>query len=285
MTEALFFNAINVRVACDHKKLGGLRNVYGSWEEVWKKEFSQHKTSEPEDLWRELEKHHVRLLLRGDEEFPELLREIPWQPFAIYAKGNISIIRDPSIAIVGTRKASAEGKKIARVFAEDLSRDFTIVSGLAFGIDAEAHRGCLEKNGKTIAVLATGLDETYPATHDHLAEEIIKGGGLIVSEYPPGIPPLPYRFLERNRIISGLSKGVLVIEAPSESGALATARFALEQNREVFVIPGPITHPNFSGSNELIRKGAELVTKPHDIRMAFDMEAPQRKENTILVSG
>ena len=139
------------------------------------------------------------------------------------------------------------------------------MSGLAFGVDAAAHEGCLDAGGKTIAVLACGLANIYPKNNDVLAKKIVATGGTIISEYPPDMPAYKVRFLERNRIVSGLSKGALVIEAPERSGSLATARFAFEQNREVFVIPGPISHPNFRGSHALIRQGAELVTQPEDV--------------------
>ena len=174
------------------------------------------------------------------------------------------------IAIVGTRKATGDGTATARRFADTLARaGFVIISGLAFGIDASAHEGCLDAGGTTIAVLASGADVVSPRGNVRLAERILKNGGMIISEYPPGAEAQPYRFLERNRIISGLSKGVLVIEAPESSGALATVGFATEQNRDVFVVPGPIAHPNFVGSHHLIRNGAELITKPEHVMEAY----------------
>jgi DNA processing protein len=151
----------------------------------------------------------------------------------------------------------------ARAFAKE---EVVVISGLALGIDTAAHQGALDvPNGKTIAVLGQGLDRIYPTTNRSLAEKIIQRNGTLISEYPAGTPSLPYRFLERNRIISGLSQAVLVIEAPLGSGSLATARFALEQNREVLVIPGPATHPNYAGSHALIRQGAQLVTNPEEV--------------------
>ena len=166
---------------------------------------------------------------------------------------------------MGTRRASEGGKNLALEFARVLGGNgLTIVSGLAFGIDASAHQGALADGGATIAVLPGGLDRIYPRTNHGLGERIGETG-LLVSEYPLGAAPLPYRFLERNRLISGLCQGVLIIEAPTRSGSLATARFALEQNRQVFVVPGPARHPNFAGSHELIRSGAELVTEPGQI--------------------
>jgi DNA processing protein len=182
------------------------------------------------------------------------------------------------IAVVGTRRATPDGKNTARRFAAELARaGIVIVSGLAFGVDAAAHEGCLNAGGKTLAVLACGLANIYPKNNEALAEKIIAQGGAIISEYPPDMPAYPSRFLERNRIVSGLSKGTLVIEAPERSGSLATARFALEQNRDVFVIPGQITHPNFKGSHELIRQGAELVTTPEHILAAEGMLKEDKK--------
>jgi DNA processing protein len=236
----------------------------------------------------------MRLVLFDDAEFPPLLKEIHDPPFGIYIRSgenfDIAILRDcdmasvrnpemsesrniPLLAIVGTRRGTPDGKSTASRFARELAgAGFGIVSGLAFGVDAAAHVGCLDAKGITIAVLAGGLDEIYPRTNERLAERILANGGCIISEYPFGSPPLPYRFLERNRLVSGISKGVLVVESPARSGSLATARFALEQNRDVFVIPGPITHPNFFGSHELIRQGAELVTKPEDILASYGIE-------------
>ena len=179
-----------------------------------------------------------------------------------------------SVAIVGTRKATPGGKEAARTFARELVRmGCAVVSGLAFGLDAAAHEGALDGKGYTIAVLATGLDRIYPQWNTKLAERMIASGGALISEYPPGSPALPYRFLERNRIVSGLAEGVLIIEAPERSGSLATARFALEQDRQVFVVPGPATHPNYAGSHALIRAGAELVTQPAHVLEALGMAA------------
>jgi len=216
-------------------------------------------------------------------EFPPLLAEIPCAPKELYYRGRLPSPDAPSIAIVGTRRATPQGKNIAREFADVLARrKIMIVSGLAFGVDAAAHEGCLDAGGITIAVLPCGLDRIYPRSNVRLAERILENGGALVSEYPPGTEALPYRFLERNRIVSGLARGVLVIEAPERSGALVTARFAGEQSRDCFVIPGPINHPNFIGSHELIRKGAELVTKPEDIleAMGITTETTNTEETT-----
>ena len=207
------------------------------------------------------------LVAKYDPAYPAALREIPDPPDGLYIRGTIPRTKRLPFAIVGTRRATPEGLQTARRFGRELAAaGFPIVSGLALGVDAAAHTGCLEApGGIAIAVLAGGLDDIYPHENKKLGESILERGGAIVSEYPEGSPPYGYRFLERNRIVSGLSCGVLIIEAPRGSGSLATARDAMEQNRDVFVVPGSITHPNFAGSHELIRQGATLVTSPQEI--------------------
>ncbi|MBI4119731.1 MAG: DNA-protecting protein DprA [Parcubacteria group bacterium] len=196
---------------------------------------------------------------------PPLLNEIPNPPKKLYLKGEWPDFKLPWIAVVGTRKATAEGLRIARAMARELAEHgAVIVSGLAFGIDTAAHQGALDAGGKTVAVLANGLDRIYPAQNEKLAKNIERNGA-IVSEYPENTPSLPYQFLERNRIISGLVAAVVVVEAPERSGALATAGYAASQGREVFVVPGPINHPNYRGSHRLIRDGARLTTSAKEI--------------------
>ena len=200
------------------------------------------------------------------ERFPKILKEIPDPPRRLFVAGSLREDNETMIAIVGTRKASAHGIKIAETFARELSAmGFAVVSGLAMGIDTAAHRGALSGGGKTIAVLGNGLDKIYPAQNENLAQKIINQGGGIVSEYESGTPSYKHNFIQRNRIISGLASAVVIIEAPLRSGALATAGFAATQGREVFVIPGPVNHPNYGGSHALLRDGARLVTSPQDI--------------------
>ena len=170
-----------------------------------------------------------------DINYPVMLTQVYDCPYALFARGNSAILNSPSVAIVGTRKASMSGLKAAFNFSKDLvASGYTVVSGLAMGIDAAAHSGALSASGKTVAVLACGLDNLYPAVNKKLASSIIQNGGCIVSEYSPGEPPLKWRFPARNRIISGLSEAVVVMESPVKSGALITADFALEQNRDLF---------------------------------------------------
>ncbi|MEK7580609.1 MAG: DNA-processing protein DprA [Patescibacteria group bacterium] len=214
-----------------------------------------------------------------DKNYPKLLKEIYDPPEKIYILGNIEAVGDLQFAVVGTRKMSREGKEIASRIVKNLAQNgFTIISGLALGIDGVAHQAALEAKGKTVAVLGSGLNNIYPSAHKKLADQIIASGGAIISEYEPDMPPLKHQFPERNRIISGLSLGTLVIEAPFKSGALITARCALEQNREVFAVPGSILSLNSEGPNYLIKMGAHPVAKAEDILEIFDIN-PQIKND------
>jgi len=262
MVPAAFFNSLNIFLGGNYSKLSSLYKRFGDWEVAFEKE---GKPGNPDKEWGLLKSLGIELVLRDSPNFPGLLREIPYPPFGLYIKGGLDK-KLPALSIVGTRKASEDGVSLAFEFGRFLSgRGFNVVSGLAFGIDKSAHEGALAARGKTTAILPGGLDSVYPASHTSLARKIIENGGALVSEYPLGHKPAPYNFLERNRIISGLARGVVIIEAPEISGALATARFALEQNREVFVIPGPARHKNYAGSHELIKSGAALVTRPEEI--------------------
>ncbi len=204
-----------------------------------------------------------------DSHYPSLLKEIQNPPSTIYVLGELpddSPVGGPRIAIVGTRKATLQGRSITKETARKLSEQgLVIVSGLAMGIDAAAHEGALEAKGKTIVVLANGLGKIYPARNQNLGEKVLEFGGAIISEYGSEVPYFKGQFLKRNRIISGLCQAVIVIEAPQRSGSLATARLAAEQGREVFVVPGPTNHPNYYGSHQLIRDGARLVSSVDDI--------------------
>ena len=197
---------------------------------------------------------------------PRVLKEIPDAPEKLYFTGELPSDIKPTIAIVGTRKASTTGLKTAAAFAKDLcQKGFVVVSGLAMGIDTAAHEGALAGKGLTLAVLGCGIDTVYPAQNNNLAEEIIARDGAIISEYGPGVPSFPNQFLERNRIVAGLCAATIVIEAPRNSGAIVTARLAAESGREVLIFPGPANHPNYVGSHKLIRDGARLVSSFEDI--------------------
>lgn len=230
----------------------------------------------------------ISTITKNNPDFPKLLLEIPAPPKTLYYQGDKSLLEGLCIAIVGTRKATSQGLLLAREFAGFLaSRGVVIVSGLALGIDAAAHEGALEAHGKTIAVLGNGLPEIYPRQNEQLAKEILEKGGLIISEYPTDTPSLPHQFLERNRIVSGISRGVIVVEAPQRSGALSTAAHALEQNREVFVLPGPVKHPNYKGSHGLIKAGACLVSSPEEVleelNLASNEQTTNQKSGTQII--
>lgn len=206
----------------------------------------------------------IQIIDQMDEIYPTLLREIPNSPWTLFVKGNISCMQTPCIAIVGARKCSEYGYEVAKKIGEQLSnRGITVVSGLALGIDEAAHKGAL-KNGNTIAILGTGIDICYPKQNSRLYDQI-SYEGLIISEYAPGVPGLCHHFPQRNRIISGMCLGVVVVEAAKKSGSLITADFALEQNREVFAVPGNITSKLSEGTNILIQQGAKLIISIEDI--------------------
>jgi len=207
----------------------------------------------------------IEIILISSPDYPALLREIDTPPALLFVKGNANIINLPQIALVGSRHHSVSGQQNARAFARHLAANgFIITSGLALGIDGAAHQGAIE-TGRTLAVLGTGVDVIYPRRHQMLYADIIAKGGAIVSEFPPGTPARAGNFPQRNRIISGLSLGVLVIEAALKSGSLITARLAMEQGREVFALPGSIHNPNAKGCHQLIRQGATLVETSDDI--------------------
>lgn len=205
------------------------------------------------------------LITLADAYYPQRLLSIDQPPPVLYAKGNLQLLKRPGLAIVGSRHATPQGESTAEQFAESLCRaGFAVVSGLALGIDGAAHRGALKADGATIAVVGTGLDIVYPARHKGLAHQIVQYG-LLLSEYPLGTPSLTHNFPRRNRIISGLSEGCLVVEANIDSGSLITARQAIEQGREVFAIPGSIHSPVSKGCHALIKQGAKLVESTEDI--------------------
>lgn len=208
----------------------------------------------------------IVLISLDDHRYPELLRHIACPPPVLWAQGDVTLMASEALAIVGSRAASSYGLGVAEHLSKGLTGlGITVVSGLALGIDAAAHRGCLQTGGKTIGVLACGLDRMYPAANQRLRDQIIAANGLVVSEYPLGTAPEPFRFPARNRIISGLSKGVLVVEAAARSGSLITANLALEQGREVFAIPGRIDSGKSAGSHRILQQGAKLVHCLDDI--------------------
>ncbi|HHW30440.1 MAG TPA: DNA-protecting protein DprA [Clostridiaceae bacterium] len=223
-----------------------------------------------------------------DKSYPDILYNMYDPPLILYSKGCINL-NEMAVAIVGARKATSYGLKTAEKFAFELaSYGITVISGMARGIDSQAHIGALKAGGKTIAVLGCGLDIVYPPENRQLMENIINNGA-VVSEYPPGTQPLPYNFPARNRIISGLSHGVVVVEAASKSGSLITADFALEQGKEVFAVPGNINNINSRGTNKLIKEGAKLVSDVEDILeeiIEFSVQKiPEKKRKNLIYSS
>jgi DNA processing protein len=217
--------------------------------------------------WLAQDGHH--LLTLHDPGYPALLAAIPDPPLLLYIKGRIELLARPAVAVVGSRNASEQGKANARRFARALSEaGLCVVSGLALGVDTAAHEGALEGPGATVAVIGTGIDRVYPARNRELAHRIAREG-CIVSEYPLGMPPVAGNFPRRNRVISGLAAGVLVVEAAAESGSLITAQLAAEQGREVFAIPGSIHSTLAKGCHQLIREGAQLVETVDEVLAAM----------------
>jgi DNA processing protein len=257
-----------------------------------------HKISEGPDTtatapalaW--LEKPGNHLVTLADAHYPRRLLEITDPPPFLYCKGRLELLNRPTVAVVGSRNATPQGEKTAEAFSQALSEHgYCVVSGMALGIDGAAHRGALLGNGSTIAAVGTGLDIVYPAKHRQLAHEIAEKG-LIISEFPLGTPSIAQNFPRRNRLISGLSRGCLVVEANLQSGSLITARLAAEQGRDVFAIPGSIHSPVAKGCHQLIKQGAKLVDSIHDIleelgtaeiaAQPAPAEAPAKANNPLL---
>lgn len=235
----------------------------------------------------------INTLSPQKHNFTQITATIADPPKKLYFIGKLPENPIPTVAIVGTRKPTAYGKEVAHQLAFELAhRGVLIISGLALGIDSIAHRAALEAGQPTIAVLANGVDKPYPASHANLAKHIVESGGAIISEYPPGTPPLPHQFLARNRIVSGLAQAVVVIEAAARSGTLSTVGHALDQGKDIFAVPGNITSPLSVGCNKLIKQGATPVTSSQDIMevVAPDFKSAQTKlalgdtpaEQTIL---
>lgn len=249
--------------------------VFNAPAEFWRQEelaeshinaLTKHDWSGVETALRWLNHPENKILTLLDPDYPSQLRQTNNPPLVLFVKGSTEVVSLPQIGMVGSRRITPYGRRHAKDFANQLSRaGLVITSGLAFGVDTIAHLGALEVNGLTIAVMGTGLSQIYPPQNASLALEIVEKGGALISEFPLTAGPKPYHFPRRNRIISGLSKGVLVIEAALKSGSLITAHHATEQGREVFAIPGPIQSSLSQGCHALIRQGAKLVETVSDI--------------------
>jgi DNA processing protein len=299
-----YFNAFNLIDGIGPITFKKLLAYFNSLESAWSaqlSEFSQagldksvieqikiHRPKiDPDWEMERLAQEGIGLITIQDKNYPKLLKEIYAPPALLYIRGNFKPEDELSLGIVGTRKLSVYGRQITPLITADLAQaGLTIVSGLAKGIDTLAHQAALKVSGRTIAVLGSGLDRKsiYPFSNRRLAEEISQNGA-VVSEFPIGTRPLAQHFPQRNRIIAGLSLGVLVVEAPAKSGALITAKDALEQNRDVFAIPGPILSQNSLGPNNLIKMGAKLVSQANDIFQELNLTLltdSSQKEKKIL---
>ncbi len=310
-----FYNAFNLIPQIGPARFKKLGAYFGNMESAWnataeeyakaglekdviEKILENRKKISPDLEFEKLEKAEIKIVTTKDELYPQLLLETHGAPALLYYRGEMK--KDElAIAIVGSRKFSIYGRQATEQFARELSQaGLVIISGMALGIDGAAHRECLKLKNRTVAVLGSGVDANsiYPSINRQIADEIISGGGAIISEYPIGTPPLKQHFPARNRIISGLSLGVLVVEAAESSGALITAKFALEQNREVFAIPGNIYSKTSQGTNNLIKLGAKLAAKADDIIEELNLKSaketkkareiiPDNEEEKILLEN
>jgi DNA processing protein len=218
----------------------------------------------------------VKVVKRGNSGYPPLLAQLHDPPATVFVRGRHDALAEPAVAVVGARSCSAYGSQVARMLGRELAgAGLIVVSGLARGIDGEAHRGALESGGTTVAVLGCGIDRDYPRAHAGLAARI-REQGAVVSEYPAGTEPAPWRFPARNRIIAGLCLATVVVEARERSGALITADFALELGREVFAVPGEITAALSAGTNDLLRQGATPLLSAQDVLAVLGIEPPER---------
>ena len=213
-----------------------------------------------------INKNEINIVTIKDKRYPKILKNIYDYPLVLYVKGNANILNELYVAIIGSRLASDYGKKVSYKLSYELAiNNINIISGMARGIDTYAHLGCIKANGKTLAVLGSGLDNIYPPENKKLYEQIIKTGGAVISEFFIGTKPIATNFPKRNRIISGMSKGVIIVEAKQKSGTFITTDFALEQGKEIYAVPGNITSLNSVGTNELIKQGAKLITNIEDV--------------------
>ncbi len=298
--EKIYYNALNIIFEANYTTLSRLKKKFGTYQKAYqnlslfpsnKKYLKNFKKINPQKEYEKLKKLNVSLILEKDKEYPFLLGKIQNKPLGIYYKSKLKPFQifnnNFVLSIVGSRKTTLYGREVAKKISYEISNlGGLIISGLALGIDTNAHLGALEAGGKTIAVLAGGLDKIYPPSNRTLSEKIQRNGALI-SEYPLNTPFLPHHFVLRNRIISGLSLGVVVVEASQKSGALTTANLAIEQGREVFSVPGNIFSSQSIGTNQLIQKGAKLILNTKDIideiktQVELDFNFLETRENNF----
>lgn len=260
-----------------------LRNKLGS--ELSSLVIEARQQADPDQEEGIVKRLKLAVVVLGEKDYPKLLSEIPDPPALLYVKGDLKVFDNHAVAVVGSRKCSAYGLQMTAKITTPLAQaGALIVSGLALGIDGCAHRAALNASGVTCGVLANGLDQIYPSSHEQLAQQIVSTGGAIVSEFPPGIPAYPGNFPTRNRIIAGLSKAVVIIEAALDSGALYTATAALDYNREVLALAGDVNRPQAAGCNRLIKMGAKLVTGAEDVMesLNLDLKVAEAKARKLL---
>ncbi len=295
MNQKEFWVAFNKVPGIGSTRLARLIETCGSVEAAWKAPIQElrsvgldkrslenlleaRRTINPAAEVEKVEKAGINMLTWDDANYPANLRQLETRPPLLYARGQMIEEDEWAVAIVGTRRASAYGREVAHKLATELAHNkITVISGLALGVDAIAHRAALDAGGRTIAVLGSGVDQLYPAQNRKLALEMLKRGA-VVSEYPVGTLPAASNFPPRNRIISGLSRGVIIVEAGKKSGALITANYAAEQGREVFAVPGSILHPGSSGCNALIQSGATPLLSIDDVLDSLNLKRLGDKE-------
>ncbi len=303
MQDLKYWNAINLDPKIGPKRFKLLYNHFENMEQAFKADFSELKRAglekkitehfmakraevDPDQEMEKLEKEEIRIITIKDKEYPKRLKEIYNPPGLLYIRGKFTKEDELALAVVGTRKISSYGKQVTPEIVRDLaSSKITIVSGLALGVDALAHQSALEVKGRTIGVLGCGLDRQsiYPSSNRKMAEQI-EENGAVITEYPIETLPLKQHFPARNRIIAGLALGTLIIEAPETSGALLTARHSLEQNRDVFAIPGSIYSKTSLGPNNLVKMGAKLVTQAQDILDELNLNLAVQYQETKKIA-
>ena len=296
--QLVYLNALNCISFLGPKRITALVDFFGSAKQAWEAPEGQLKEVaslqgllprlqdersklNPALEWGRLERKGIKCVAVDSDMYPPLLKELPCPPPILYYRGSLRGINRPAVAIVGSRRSTFYGNEVAQLLARELSAaGVTVISGMALGIDTASHRGCLENRGYTAAVLGCGLDHCYPPRNIDLMEQII-ASGAVISEFPLGTKPLPNHFPQRNRIISGLSLGTVVVEATAKSGSLITADYALEHNREVFAVPGNIGSPYSRGCHKLIKEGAHLVESVADILSEIMVQSPAEEQLTL----
>ncbi len=295
--EKIYANAFNQAQEIGPIRLKKIREYYGSFENAWKTPIGEiknvinlkeledfHKKIDPDAEFSVLEKEKVKIILKN--EFPRLLKETPFPPELLYIKGDLPDENLIHLSVVGTRRCSTYGKEACEKIVSELAEyKIVIVSGLAIGVDAISHKTAISNNMKTVAVLGSGLSDEvlYPRQNLRLSQEIVEKGGCVISEYPYAMKAALHTFPQRNRIVAGLSRGVFVVEAPEKSGALITANFAVDYNRDVLALPGSIFSENSKGTNNLIKSGAVPITSSEDIlrQLGFEIETAEKEKPAL----